>query len=271
MSGHTIRSYNIDLTSFAEFLGERKIDDVDHLTLRKFLAHLRSKNLDKSSVARRISCLRSFFKFLMREGYIKANPITGLSTPKREKKLPTFLQEDEVAKLLEAPGDDLMGARDKAILETLYSSGMRVSELTAINNDNIDFIAEVIKLYGKGKKERLAPIGSKALQAIRRYHSKLPPKLSSKKVLFLNRSGKRLSGRSVRRIVSKYIMKVRKKENISPHTFRHSFATHLLNRGADLRAVQELLGHANLSTTQIYTHVTTERLKDVYDKVHPRA
>lgn len=271
MSGHTIRNYNIDLASFAEFLGEEKIEDVGHLTLRKFLAHLRSKNLDKSSIARRISCLRSFFKFLMREGYIKANPITGLSTPKREKKLPTFLQEDEVAKLLEVPGDDLMGARDKAILETLYSSGMRVSELTAINNDNIDFIAEVIKLYGKGKKERLVPIGSKALQAIRRYHSKLPPKLSAKKVLFLNRSGKRLSGRSVRRIVSKYIMKVSKKENISPHTFRHSFATHLLNRGADLRAVQELLGHANLSTTQIYTHVTTERLKDVYDKVHPRA
>lgn len=271
VSSHTIRNYNIDLTSFAEFLGEKKIEDVDHLILRKFLAHLRSKNLDKSSIARRISCLRSFFKFLMREGYIKANPITGLSTPKREKKLPTFLQEDEIAKLLEVPGDDLMGARDKAILETLYSSGMRVSELTAINNDNIDFIAEVIKLYGKGKKERLVPIGSKALQAIRRYHSKLPPKLSSKKVLFLNRSGKRLSSRSVRRIVNKYIMKVSKKENVSPHTFRHSFATHLLNRGADLRAVQELLGHANLSTTQIYTHVTTERLKDVYDKVHPRA
>lgn len=271
MSVHTIRNYTIDLMAFAEFLGDKKIEEVDYLTLRKFLAHLRSMNLNKSSIARRISCLRSFFKFLMREGYIKTNPISGLSTPKKEKKLPAFLEENEVVKLLEVPADDLAGSRDKAVLETLYSSGMRVSELTAINVDNVDFVAEVVKLYGKGKKERLVPIGNKALRVIRNYRGKLPKKFSSRKALFLNKRGERFSDRSVRQIVEKYILMISKKENISPHTLRHSFATHLLNRGADLRAVQELLGHANLSTTQIYTHVTTERLKDVYDKVHPRA
>ncbi|UCH12549.1 MAG: tyrosine recombinase XerC [Candidatus Omnitrophota bacterium] len=270
-SVHTIRNYTIDLLVFAEFLKDKKIEEVDYLTLRKFLAYLRSINLSKSSIARKLSALRSFFKFLAREGYIKTNPISGLSTPKKEKKLPVFMEEEEVAKLLEAPGDDLTGARDSAVLEALYSSGMRVSELTGINVDNVDFVAEAVKLYGKGKKERLIPIGKKAIGAIRRYRNKLPDKFSSKEALFLNKRGGRLSDLSVRRIVNKYIQTVTKKENISPHTLRHSFATHLLNRGADLRAVQELLGHANLSTTQIYTHITTERLKEVYDKAHPRA
>jgi len=301
-SVHTIRNYTIDLSVFAEFLKDKKIEEVDYLTLRKFLAYLRSIRkrgqgqrrgqtitkryqfpgsdpktdpvpffVSKSSIARRLSALRSFFKFLVREGYIKTNPISGLSTPKKEKKLPVFMEEEEVAKLLEAPGDDLTGARDSAVLEALYSSGMRVSELTGINIDNVDFIAEAVKLYGKGKKERLVPIGNEALGAIRRYRNKLPNKFSSKEALFLNKRGGRLSDLSVRRIVNKYIQTVSKKENISPHTLRHSFATHLLNRGADLRAVQELLGHANLSTTQIYTHITTERLKEVYDKAHPRA
>ncbi len=270
-SVHTIRNYTIDLSVFAEFLKDKKIEEVDYLTLRKFLAYLRSINLSKSSIARKLSALRSFFKFLVREGYIKTNPISGLFTPKKEKKLPVFMEEGEVAKLLEAPGDDLTGARDSAVLEALYSSGMRVSELTGINIDNVDFIAEAVKLYGKGKKERLIPIGKEALGAIRRYRNKLPNKFSSKEALFLNKRGGRLSDLSVRRIVNKYIQTVSKKGNISPHTLRHSFATHLLNRGADLRAVQELLGHANLSTTQIYTHITTERLKEVYDKAHPRA
>src|SRR3989338_1771408 len=271
VSPHTLRNYTIDLRSFADFLGEEKIEGVTYLTLRKYLAHLRGINLNKSSVARRLSCLRSFFRFLMREGYIKTNPISGLSTPKKDKKLPAFLDEDEVTKLLEIPGGDLTGLRDKAILESLYSSGMRVSELTGISTDNIDFVAEVIKLYGKGKKERIVPIGGKAVEAIRKYRQKLPQKFSSKNAMFLNKRGERLSDRTVRRIVNKYILLTCKKENISPHTLRHSFATHLLNRGADLRAVQELLGHENLSTTQIYTHVSTQRLKEAYDKAHPRA
>ncbi len=272
VSVHTVRNYTIDLMEFSKFLGDKQVETVEYLTLRKFLAHLRSINLNKSSIARRLSCLRSFFRFLIREGYIKTNPISGLSTPKKDRKLPTFMDEDEVAKLLDAPPTkSLAGARDKAILEALYSSGMRVSELTGIDMDNMDFVAEVVKLRGKGKKERLVPIGAQAIGAIRAYRKMLPEKFSSKKPLFLNKSGKRFSDRSVRRTVKKYITMISEKENISPHTLRHSFATHLLNRGADLRSVQELLGHANLSTTQIYTHVTTERLKEVYDKVHPRA
>ncbi|MFH0731378.1 MAG: tyrosine recombinase XerC [Candidatus Omnitrophota bacterium] len=270
-SPHTIRNYNIDLYAFAQFLGEKKIEEVDHLVIRKFLAHLRTMNLDKASVARKISCLRSFFRFLMREGYIKVNPVSGISSPKKDKKLPAFLEEGEVSRLLDTPAGDLTGLRNKAVLETLYSSGMRVSELTSLDIDNIDFVGEVVKLRGKGKKERIVPIGSKALLAVKRYRDKLKNEFSSKKELFLNKKGKRLTDRTIRRIVNKYIAMTCKKENISPHTLRHSFATHLLNRGADLRSVQELLGHSSLSTTQIYTHVTTERLKEVYDKVHPRA
>lgn len=270
-SAHTIRNYTTDLEALAEFLKDTKIEDVDYLILRKFLAHLRSVNLNRASIARRFSAVRSFFRFLVREGYIKKNAASGLSTPKRDKKLPAFMEEGEMGRLLGAPAEDLPGLRDRAILETLYSSGMRVSELVNMDVDNIDFISETVKLYGKGKKERLVPIGSVALRAIKRYRDKLPAKISSKNPLFLNKRGARLSDRSVRRIVNKYILMTSEKENISPHTLRHSFATHLLNRGADLRAVQELLGHASLSTTQIYTHVTTERLKEVYDKVHPRA
>ncbi|MBN1404886.1 MAG: tyrosine recombinase XerC [Candidatus Omnitrophica bacterium] len=270
-SVHTLRNYSIDLKEFIEFLKDTKVEQVDYLLIRKFLAHLKVANFNKSSVARKISCLRSFFKFLMRENYIKTNPISGIFTPKKDMKLPGFLEEQEVAKLLDAPGEDLAGLRDKAILETLYSTGMRVSELTGTDMGAIDYIGEVIKVYGKGKKERLAPIGRHAVCAIRKYRDKLPAKFASREALFLNKRGTRLTDRSVRRTINKYILLASRKENISPHTLRHSFATHLLNRGADLRSVQELLGHANLSTTQIYTHVTTERLKEVYDKVHPRA
>ncbi len=271
MSPHTVRNYAIDLKGFAEFLGDKKTEEIDYLALRKFLADLRNKNLDKSSIARKVSTLRSFFKFLVREGYIKTNPAVGLSAPKKDKKLPSFLEEGEVARLLEIRGEDETSLRDKAILETLYSTGMRVSELTALSSNIIDFVGEVIKVFGKGKKERLVPIGRHAIDAIRKYRNKLPQKFAAKDAIFLNRRGGRLTDRSIRRIVNKYILMTSKKENISPHTLRHSFATHLLNRGADLRSVQELLGHANLSTTQIYTHITTDRLKEVYDRVHPRA
>lgn len=272
-SRHTVINYSLDLKDFKLFLKEANLESVDHLTLRRFLAYLKEKNLSKSSIARKLATLRSFFKFLCKEGYLKTNPISGLSTPKIEKRLPIFLGIDEVNKLIESPDNDLNGLRDRAILETLYSTGIRVSELVGLSLVDIDFIGGIIKVYGKGKKERLVPIGDKALRAIRNYLDtrRLISKIKEEKPLFLNKGGSRLSDRSVRRIIDKYIHKISYKEKISPHTLRHTFATHLLNRGADLRSVQELLGHANLATTQIYTHVTTDRMKSIYDKTHPRA
>lgn len=272
-SAHTIINYSVDLKNFSAFLGESSVESVNYLFLRKYLAHMKEKNYSKRTIARKLASLRSFFKFLYREGYLKANPASGISTPKLDKKLPIFLDTDEVTKLIEAPDEkDLAGLRDRAIMEALYSTGMRVSELVGMSLNDIDFISGVIKVFGKGKKERLAPIGDKALRAIRNYVGKRgAAKLSDKKAVFLNKGGGRLTDRSVRRIIEKYIKRVSLREGVSPHTLRHSFATHLLNRGADLRSVQELLGHMNLSTTQIYTHVTTQRLKEVYDKAHPRA
>ncbi len=272
-SGHTIINYSADLRDFGNFLGDIRIESVNYLVLRRYLAHMREKNFSKRTVARKLASLRSFFRFLYREGYLKTNPASSVATPKLDKKLPLFLDTEEVVRLIESPDEkDLPGCRDRAILETLYSTGMRVSELVGLNMDSIDFIGGVAKVFGKGRKERLTPIGDKALRAIRTYLDKRgAKKLNDKKAVFLNKNGTRLTDRSVRRIVDKYIRRAALREDISPHTLRHSFATHLLNRGADLRSVQELLGHMNLSTTQIYTHVTTKRLKEVYEKSHPRA
>jgi len=273
VSEYTLINYSVDLRDFSKFLGDIDIEVVDYLVLRRYLAQMKEKNYSKRTVARKLASLRSFFKFLYREGYIKTNPTLSIATPKLEKKLPLFLDTDEVVKLIEAPDkNDVLGLRDRAILETLYSTGIRVGELVRLNIEDIDFISGAVKVFGKGKKERLAPIGDKALCAIRDYLNKRKGReLMDKKVIFLNKNGTRLTDRSVRRVVKKYIKRVSLREDISPHTLRHSFATHLLNRGADLRSVQELLGHMNLSTTQIYTHVTTKRLKEVYDKSHPRA
>ncbi|MBU4376330.1 MAG: tyrosine recombinase XerC [Candidatus Omnitrophica bacterium] len=272
-SHHTIVNYSVDLRDFAKFLGETSVENVSYLFLRKYLANMKAKNYSKRTVARKLASLRSFFKFLYREGYIKANPSSGIATPKLDKKLPIFLGPDEVSRLIESPNEkDAAGLRDRAIMETLYSTGIRVSELVGMSLDNVDFIGGVVKVFGKGKKERLAPIGDKALRAIRNYLDKRGvARLNDKKAVFLNKGGSRLTDRSIRRVLEKYIKRVSLREGVSPHTLRHSFATHLLNRGADLRSVQELLGHMNLSTTQIYTHVTTERLKEIYDKAHPRA
>ena len=272
-SQYTIINYQIDLREFDNSLKEKPLENISHTDIRLFLARMKEKKFSKRTVARKMACLRSFFRFLCREGYVKANPASGLQTPKIEKRLPIFLDVGQVVKLIESPDTaDVYGLRDRAILETLYSSGLRVSELVGLNRENVDFIGGVLKVYGKGKKERLAPIGDKAVRAMRKYLEKLnPSKLKEKKAIFVNKSGRRISDRAVRRIVKKYIRKTSLNEKVSPHSLRHSFATHLLDRGADLRSVQELLGHANLSTTQIYTHVTTERLKTVYDKVHPRA
>lgn len=268
-SGHTILNYQIDLEDFKKFLGDSSIEKVDYLAVRKYLAMLKEKNFGSKTMARHLSTLRSFFKFLVREGFLKNNPILSVSSPKIEKHLPSFLTEEETVRLIEAscPKNEA-GFRDRAILETFYSSGLRISELVGLNLDDVDFIGGIIKVRGKGKKERIVPIGDRALQSLREYLNKRQKQSQS---LFLNKRGNRITDRGVRGIVAKYIRISGTKQGISPHTLRHSFATHLLNRGADLRTVQELLGHANLSTTQIYTHLTTERLKSVYDKSHPRA
>ena len=272
-SKHTLINYSSDLKVFSAFMPGKDVQKMEHLDMRRFLAELRQGNFAKASIARKLAALRSFFKFLYKEGYIKSNPASAITTPKLEKKLPTFLSVEEAAKLLEAPRDsDANGLRDRAILETLYSTGIRVSELVGIDADDVDFISGVVKVTGKGNKERLVPIGDKALRIMRSYLEKRSHPLAKEaKAVFLNKSGGRITDRSIRRVVDKYIRLMAMRQGISPHTLRHSFATHLLDRGADLRSVQELLGHMNLSTTQIYTHVTTERLKNVYQKAHPRA
>lgn len=272
-SAHTVKNYAVDLAEFMGLVNGKKIREIGPLEIRKFLAHLKEKGFSKSTISRKLACLRSFFKFLTRESIIPANPAAGIATPKREKKLPTFLEIQEVENLLEAiSGSKLAEKRDKALLETLYSSGIRVSELVGLNLEDADILGGVLRIRGKGKKERMVPIGKKSQEALRDYLEERNTQLGkSPSALFLNKSGTRLTDRSVRRILIKYARKASIQKGISPHTLRHSFATHLLDRGADLRSVQELLGHESLSTTQIYTHVTTKRLKEVYDKVHPRA
>ena len=280
-SEHTLRAYHKDLLQFDIFLKAEKrssLESVNHLLLRRFLAVLRSKNYSKTTIARKLASIRSFFKFLIREGELVANPFEMLRTPKQDKKLPHFLSITEVDVLLKTPDSStLMGLRDMAIMETLYSTGIRVSELVGLDEGSIDFIAGMIKVQGKGKKERLVPIGSPAIKAINEYidsksmsKKKEEKSVSRSEPLFLNKYGGRLTARSVARSLDKYLKVSGINLLTSPHTFRHSFATHLLDKGADLRSVQEMLGHSSLSTTQVYTHITTERLKNVYDKAHPR-
>ncbi|MBE0536169.1 MAG: tyrosine recombinase XerC [Phycisphaerae bacterium] len=255
---------------------EQAVLQADTETIRVYMAHLGGQQYSKSTTARKLATLRSFYKFLVKRNYVNSNPVTTIKTPKQDKKLPRFLEYEEVQRLLNTPPmNTWLGARDRAILETLYSTGMRVSELVSLNMDDVDFLGEVIHIRGKGKKERISPIGSSALQAIQRYIEFRNKRMASdnafdSKVLFANKHGKRLSTRSVRRKMDKYLEASGLDPAISPHTLRHSFATHMLNNGADLRSVQELLGHQSLSTTQVYTHVTTSRMKDVYAAAHPR-
>ena len=285
-SSHTILNYRIDLEEFVEFLGNASVDKVEYPDLRRFLAQLKARNLKPRSLARKLSSLRSFFKFLQREGVIQSNPAKLLLTPKLDKPLPHFMSEEETVQLIESPKmDKRNSARDKAIFEILYSTGIRVSELVGLDVEDVDFFSNIIKVRGKGKKERMVPIGEHALNALKEYLDKrvvflpknaLPPEGGARgggysKFVFANKNGTRLGDRSVRNIINKYILEQAMAQHVTPHMFRHSFATHLLNHGADLRSVQELLGHVNLSTTQIYTHLTTEKLKKVYDQAHPRA
>jgi len=268
-SAHTIINYRIDLKEFEKFIDQKAVGQIDYFLLRKYLAHIRTKQHRPRTLARKLSSIRSFFRFLHREGLIENNPALLLMSPKLDKVLPKFMSEQEVTKLIEAPSlNNESGKRDRAILEILYSTGIRVSELVGLDIDDIDLISNIVKVAGKGKKERLVPIGDKAVDALKNYLDKRKRKSN---VLILNKNGTRLSDRGVRNIVNKHISTTSLQYKISPHVLRHSFATHLLNRGADLRSVQELLGHVNLSTTQLYTHLTTEKLKKVYDQAHPRA
>src|SRR3989338_2144956 len=272
-SPHTIKNYKADLVEFFHFLGKSPLTDVNYLSIRRFLAYLREREFLKSTVSRKLACLKSFFKYLTREHLVSSNPASSIATPKRERRLPSFLETGEVERLLEAAkGDSWERKRDLAILETLYSSGIRVSELVGLNSDDVDLLSNLIKVRGKGKKERIVPIGSCAVQAVKNYLDALPVHLQNGSVpVFLNRSKNRLTDRSIRRIILRCARRAEIKKEISPHTLRHTFATHLLDRGADLRSVQELLGHSHLSTTQIYTHVTARRLREAYDQAHPRA
>lgn len=273
-SGETIRGYSRDLRAFWEYIrgeGTIKFQDVSSVMIRGYMGLLHKK-YEKSSIARQISAIRSFFRFLCREGILEANPADLVSTPKLPKKLPKVLSVDAVFHLIQTPSmkSDL-GVRDRAILELLYASGLRVSELVGLNVDSVDLKEGVVKVRGKGKKERMVPVGREAARCVSIYKGIRRPLDSKEKGLFLNHRGARLTSRSIARILDKYILLSAIDQKASPHTLRHSFATHLLGAGADLRGIQELLGHAQLSTTQRYTQVSVDRLMEVYDKAHPRA
>ena len=273
-SPHTCRNYALDLDQFFAFLGHRRLGALKALDIRRFVAHLSTQQLARRTIARKLSCVRSFFRFLCREGRLSHNPAAAIPTPRLDKRLPSFLDEQQVTRLLEAPSTERWhGLRDRAILETLYSTGMRVSELVGLNREDVDEISGTVIVRGKGKKERLCPIGEPALKAIRGYLARRPPdkKLRVPYALFVSQKGTRLTVRQVDRGLARYVRLTQLSPSISPHSLRHSFATHLLDRGADLRSVQELLGHSSLSTTQIYTHITPQRLKKVYDQAPPRA
>ncbi len=278
-SNMTIKSYREDLTALLEFLaGESgevpKPSEITPLDLRQYVSALHEAGYAKSSVARHLATLRSFFRFAQREGLADQNPAKPLRNPRPDRKLPHFLNTDEIARLLDAPSpDEPLGLRDRAMLETMYSAGLRVSELVAINDEDLDLESGLVRVRGKGRRERLAPLGSYALKALDRWRGVRRPARRDEvpRPTFLNRFGNRLTTRSVARMLDKYLKQTALDSRTSPHTLRHSFATHLLDRGADIRSVQELLGHKSLVTTQIYTHVSTASLRRAYEKAHPRA
>lgn len=283
-SDHTCRGYLNDLYQFEAFLRGNGLavapDDsvdvgkIDHVMVRAYLGSLYKKNL-KSSIARKMASIRSFFRFLVREQVISSNPAQLVNTPKQEKHIPGALSVDDAFRLMDSPGSESpSGLRDRAILETLYSSGLRVGELVGLDMDDIDLEVAVVRIMGKGRKERIVPLGSKAVGALNAYleqRGRSQKGGGKEKALFLNVGGKRLTSRSVARIVEKYARRCGLPKRVSPHSLRHTFATHLLDGGADLRGIQELLGHVSLSTTQKYTHVSIDRLVDVYDRAHPRS
>lgn len=299
-SVHTTESYRMDIEQFAKMILKKDIVDnpdsanwasVSVFSARMFVLELQKEELTKTSIIRKISSMRSFFRFLVREGELEQNPFAGLTSPKREKRLPKYMSVPETGRLLDAPAkywqdakdngtskdDDsanFAGARDSAILEVIYSGGLRISEVLGLNMGSIDFINDIVKVRGKGKKERIAALGKPAADALSRYLKIRNIRNSSvnpSSPIFVNKDGSRISPRSFQRNFKGYLATAGLPSDMTPHKLRHSFATHMLDAGADMRSVQELLGHANLSTTQIYTHVSAERLKTVYLKAHPRA
>lgn len=284
-SNDTIISYKNDLTQFFNYLKDYKllknadIKYINHKIMRKYIVYLKENKYSRRSISRKVSSTRSFFKFIHKEGIININPTLNLITPKINKKLPYFLYLQEVIKLIEAPSKKtLFGIRDRTILEVLYGTGIRVRELVNLNIGDIDFNEKIIRVFGKGSKERILPLSNPSIRAIQEYlenrnlfNKNKFTKINDKVALFLNRFEGRLTERSIRRIIIKYMKIAGLNKKVSPHVLRHSFATHLLGGGADLRSVQELLGHKSLSTTQIYTHITKERLKTIYKKSHPRS
>jgi integrase/recombinase XerC len=287
-SDHTRRAYRKDLLDFFSFLTDSRLANSDHqkrgpavelkqidgIMLRGYLGFLHRKN-KKTTIARKLSAIRSFFKYLLKNGIISKNPAELVLTPKQDKTIPVYLSVDEMFRLLDSiQTDTLLGLRNRAIFETLYSSGIRVSELAEMNLSDVDFSAATVQVSGKGGKQRIVPVGHKALSAIKAYRTRLQKQKGSLSVnegpLFLNRFQTRLSPRSIARILRKLVETVGLLTPVSPHALRHTFATHMLDAGADLRAVQELLGHKSLSTTQKYTHVSIDRLMETYDRAHPR-
>jgi integrase/recombinase XerC len=278
LSPHTLGAYRSDLTAFngwAERLGCTEVGQIDRTVLRRYVAYLAERRYARRSIARKASALRSMLAWAAGRGLIASSPATDLAVPKLDQPLPRVMRADDAARLCELPpDDDAVGLRDRAILELLYSSGLRVSELCDLDVDEVDTSQGMVQVTGKGRKQRRIPVGVPAQKAMQRYVSDARLALMDGKngahALFLNRRGRRMNPRSVRAMITKYL-KAEGAPSASPHTLRHSFATHLLDNGADLRAVQELLGHESLATTQIYTHVSTERLRAVYEQSHPRA
>jgi len=287
-SANTCRAYAHDLKEFVSFIYKERfsgkknqhsirhftIDRVDGLTIRGYLGFLHNKN-KKVTIARKLSAIRSFFRYIVKRGIILDNPLDSILTPKQKKAIPVYLPVDDIFRLLDSiKTDTLFGLRSRAIFETLYSSGIRVSELAGMNMFDVDFTKQVIRVLGKGNKERIVPVGKKALTAISEYREKLQIEAGigtdQNTPLFLNKNKGRLTTRSIARILEKTAKECGLLIPVSPHSMRHSFATHLLDAGADLRVVQEMLGHKSLSTTQKYTHVSIDRLMETYDKAHPR-
>ena len=299
VSAHTLRNYESDLQQFIDYLITPKeearratkgsgpsakhagpgIGQIDHITIREWLSSLHSDKKKKSSIARKLATLRTFFQFLVREGLIESNPAKLVATPRKEKKLPVHLSVEDAIRFIETPDPDTdFGKRDRAILELLYATGVRVSELVQLNLRDVDLKNKLLRVFGKRRKERIVPFGEPALKALKDYLvvreqflMNAPATKRDAQPLILNYQGTRMTTRSVGRLIEKYIRLCTGVHDISPHALRHSFATHLLDSGADLRDIQALLGHARLSTTQVYTHVSMEKLIEVYDKAHPKA
>lgn len=267
----TAKSYKTDMYLFVDFLNTKyngiEVTKCSRNIIRAYLAYLYNEQLQKSSIIRKFATLRSFYKFLVLNSYIEVNPISAMSTPKAEKKIPKFLTEQDILKLFDTEDISL---RDRAMLELLYSSGIRIEEMVSLNLKDVDLLYGTVKVFGKGATERIVPMGDKCCVAIKKYLDCRENVNGFNSPLFLNKDNKRITSRGARKILHNWFVKAGFIKKVSPHTIRHSFATHLLDRGCDIKSVQQMLGHKNLATTQIYTHVTLESLRKVYNKTHPR-